>query len=38
LFNIKYGASTAKSITRITGDTDSTAGLADVMAFENFGV
>jgi transaldolase len=38
LFNIKYGASNSKSIARITGDTDSTAGLADVMAFENFGV
>lgn len=38
LFNIKYGASSAKSIAQITGDTDSTAGLADVMAFENFGV
>jgi hypothetical protein len=34
LFNIRYGASTARTIAKITGDTDSTAGLADVVAFE----
>lgn len=38
LFNIRYGGSTAKTIARITGDTDSQAGLADVVAFEQFGV
>lgn len=38
LFNLTYGASNAKSIARIAGDTDSTAGLADVNVFGNFGI
>jgi hypothetical protein len=38
LFNIIYGASNSKSIAKIAGDTDSTAGLADVNVFGNFGI